>query len=231
MTARAAARPGAPIEAVVFDLGGVLIDWDPRHLYRKLLDDEEMERFLATVCTADWNRELDGGRSFAEAVNSLSREYPDHAELIAAYHQRWDEMLAGAIPSSVSVLDDLRASGVVVHALTNWSAETFGVARQRFPFLAWFDGIVVSGEVGITKPDPGIYRLLFERFSLEPERVVFIDDAPANVEAAAALGMHGIRFTSGQALRAELASLELVGEGPGREIPAEGLDRHVEVGS
>src|SRR5262249_49366287 len=136
------------IEAVVFDLGGVLIDWNPRHLYRKLFADAgAMEDFLATVCTQEWNQEQDSGRRWDQAVALLVARYPQHRELIAAYHHRWEEMLAGSIADSVAVLSDLKAGGGRLYALTNWSAEKFGIARARFDFLAWFDDIVVSGEV------------------------------------------------------------------------------------
>jgi hypothetical protein len=145
---------------VVFDLGGVLIDWDPRHLYRKLFarDEAAVEHFLATVCTHEWNRCQDAGRSFAEGARLLKAEHPDQAELIDAYGARFDEMIAGPIAGSVEILAELRDRGIPLYGLTNWSAETYPAALQRFAFLRWFRGILVSGEVGLIKPDPGERR-------------------------------------------------------------------------
>lgn len=198
------------MEAVVFDVGGVLVDWDPRHLYRKLLPDEAaVERFLAEVCTTAWNAEQDLGRPWAEAVASLSERFPDQAALIAAYHRRWGEMVAGAIDGTVAVLAELREAGVPLYALTNFSTETFAQARARFGFLDWFQGIVVSGQERLIKPDPRIYQVLLERYRLTPQTTVYLDDAPVNVAAARALGMTGLRFTDPHRLRADLAELGL----------------------
>jgi 2-haloacid dehalogenase len=198
-------------KAVVFDLGGVLIDWDPRHLYRKLLADEAaVEEFLATVCTPEWNAELDRGRPFAEGVAELVERHPEHAAAIAAYHERWPEMVAGDIPGTVEVLAELRAAGVPLYALTNWSAETFAITRGRFEFLEWFDGLMVSGEERITKPDPAIFQLLLDRFGLDPAATVFVDDSEANVAAARRLGIDAIRFTGHDELRRELVARRLL---------------------
>jgi len=196
----------------VFDLGGVLIDWNPRYLYRKLFDgdDAAMERFLAEVTTPEWNGEQDAGRTWAEAVDVLTRQHPEHATLIAAYAIRWPETLGEAIHSTVDVLDDLRRTGVRLFALSNWSAETFPIARPRYPFLEWFEGIVISGEVRMAKPDARVYRHMFERYSLDPATAVFIDDSEANVNAARELGMIAIRFDGADALRRALAGLGLL---------------------
>jgi 2-haloacid dehalogenase len=205
--------PGSPRPtAVVFDLGGVLIDWNPRYLYRQLFpgDEAAMESFLAEITTQDWNLQQDAGRPWAEAVESLTREHPEQAELIAAYRDRWAETLGEAIQPTVDVLDELRRSGVRLFALSNWSAETFPVARPRYPFLEWFEGIVISGEVGITKPDHRLYRLLLDRYGLDPATTVFIDDNEANVLAAEELGIIAIRFEDGPTLRRVLASLGLL---------------------
>ena len=198
---------------VVFDLGGVLVDWDPRYMYRQLFDDpDEMESFLAEVATAEWNAHQDAGRPWAEAVELLGAEHPQRRELIEAFHRRWPEMLAGEIPGTVDVLAELRAEGVRLVALSNWSAETFPVARERFDFLAWFEGIVISGDVGVNKPDRQIFEHLMEHFGIEPAEALFIDDSSANVEAAKALGLSAIQFTDAEALRRELVRLGLLPE-------------------
>ncbi|AGG88470.1 MULTISPECIES: HAD family phosphatase [Rhodanobacter] len=198
-------------DTVVFDLGGVLLDWNPRHLYRRLFDDEAaMERFLAEVCTAHWNERQDAGRPWREAIAGLSAQHPQHAGLIAAYRERWDEMLRGPIEGSVAILDELRARGVPLYALTNWSQETFPLARQRYGFMAAFRGIMVSGEERLIKPDPAIFRLLLSRHGLEAARTVYIDDAPRNVEAAARLGLHALHFRDPATLRAELCRTGLL---------------------
>jgi len=197
---------------VVFDLGGVLIDWDPRHLYRKLFlgDEAAMEDFLATVCTREWHRHHDAGRSFAEGARILKDQHPDKAELIDAFGARQDEMMAGAIAGSVEILGELRDRGTRLYALSNWPAEGFPAARDRFDFLAWFRGIVISGEIGAIKPEPRIYEALIERFAIDPTSAVFIDDVAANTAAARRFGMHAIHFTNPTALRAELVALGLL---------------------
>ena len=196
---------------VVFDLGAVLIDWNPRYLFRQLIDDpDEIERLLAEVTTAAWNHEQDRGRSWADAVAELVAIHPGHADLIRAYHERWPEMLGGPLQATVDLLAELRDAGVALYALTNWSAETFPIAIERYPFLAWFRGIVVSGEVGAAKPEPAVYEALIERYGVVPGQSVFIDDQPANVEAARRLGFTAIRFTDAVALRSELVGLGLL---------------------
>jgi len=199
-------------DIVVFDLGGVLIDWNPRHLYRKLFasDETTMEHFLATVCTHEWNRCQDAGRSFAEGARLLKAEHPEKAELIDAYGNRFDEMLAGPIAGAVEILAELWDRGVPLYGLTNWSAETYPAALERFAFLRWFRGILVSGEVGIIKPDPRIYGILIDRYRIDPRHAIFIDDVAENVDAAQRLGIYGIQFTDPDALRAELVALKLL---------------------
>jgi 2-haloacid dehalogenase len=196
----------------IFDLGGVLIGWDPRHLYRKLFDgdDEAMEHFLATVCTHEWNRGQDSGRSFAEGCRLLTEEHPHHAELIDAYGARFDETMAGPISGTVEILAELRDRGTPLYALSNFSAETFPLALQRFDFLGWFRGILISGAIGMLKPDPGIYRALLNRFAIDPRTAIFIDDVAANAAGADRVGILGIRFTTPTALRQELVRLKLL---------------------
>jgi 2-haloacid dehalogenase len=203
--------PTAPPTAVVFDLGGVLIDWNPRYLYRKLFDDEAaMERFLADVVSPEWNGQQDSGRTWAEAVEVLSREHPEQRDLIAAYWLRWQETLGDAIAPTVAILEELRGAGVRLYALSNWSAETFPVARPRYPFLDWFDGIVISGEEKVAKPDPAIFQHLLDRYGLDPATTVFIDDSEANVRAAAAEGITSRRFVNAATLRNDLRRLGLL---------------------
>lgn len=194
---------------VVFDLGGVLFDWDPRHLYRTLFDDEPaMERFLVEVVSHAWNVKQDAGRPFAEAIAEAKAEHPDHAAMIDVYFDRWPEMLRGAIDGSVALLRELHGANVPLYALTNWSSETFTHARA-YPFMDLFRGIVVSAEVGLVKPDPAIFAHLLETIGATAGDCVFIDDAPVNVEAARALGFVAVRFESPEKLRAELAGLGL----------------------
>jgi 2-haloacid dehalogenase len=201
-----------PIEAVVFDLGGVIIDWNPRHLYRKLFPGDEagMERFLAEVCTPEWNAALDRGRPFAEGIAELKAAHPDRVPLIEAYRDRWIEMLDGAIPGSVEILGELRERGVPFYALSNWSAETYPEAEPRFDFLAWFRGVLISGEVGVAKPEPAIFERLCERFRLQPGTTLFVDDAPPNVEAARGLGFAAALFRGAPDLRARLVAAGLL---------------------
>ena len=197
----------------VFDLGGVLLDWDPRHLYRKLFADEDaMEHFLATVCTTEWNQRQDAGRTFADAARELLPQHSDKLELIEAFGRRFDEMIQGEIAGSVAILSELKARGVPLYAITNWSAETFPPQRQRFAFLEWFRGIVVSGMEGVIKPDPRIFRVLLDRYDVDPRTAVFVDDVEDNAAAAAALGIHGIHFRSPDQLRRELAAVGLLPE-------------------
>lgn len=207
---------------MVFDLGGVLIDWDPRHLYRRLFagDERAMEAFLADVCSPEWNARQDAGRPWAEAVESLAQEFPAERDLIVAFDRRWAEMLGGPIAGSVAILRELGDRGMPVYALSNWSAEKFPVARARFPFLDWFDGIVISGDVGIAKPDPRIFQLLLDRHGLDPRSTVYIDDHEPNIAAAGHLGMVTLTFRGAAELRAGLQRLGILPEqapepGPG----------------
>jgi 2-haloacid dehalogenase len=208
----AGAASGKLRDVVIFDLGGVLIDWDPRHLYRKLFlgDDAAMEDFLANVCTGDWNRDQDMGRSCAAAARLLRARHPAKAELIDTYYARFDEMMAGPIHGSVEILYELHSRGTPLYGLSNFSAETYPLALRRFDFIRLLRNVIVSGEVRAIKPDPRIYQILFERCRIDPRRAVFIDDMPANVETARRLGVHGILFSGPDALRRELAELRLL---------------------
>ena len=172
-----------------------------------------MERFLAEVTTPQWNAAQDAGRPWAEAVEDLAARFPDQRPLIEAYWQRWPETLGAAIDGTVEVLADLRERGVRLLALSNWSAETFPIARERYSFLAWFEGIVISGEVGVAKPDARIFEALIEGHGIEPSRTVFVDDAEANVAVAEKLGFIGLRFVDPDTLRIDLERLGLLDHG------------------
>jgi 2-haloacid dehalogenase len=198
--------------AIVFDLGGVLVDWDPRYLYRRLFGDDAqaMERFLAEVCTSDWNRQQDAGRPFAQGVAELVARHPEHEVLIRAYDTRWEEMIAGPIVPSVEILKALKHTGHALHALSNWSSEKFALVRPKYEFFDWFDGILISGDVKLIKPDPKIFALLLQRMDRVAEECIFIDDLEVNVEAARELGFETIHFRSPAQLAGELAVLKLL---------------------
>jgi 2-haloacid dehalogenase len=200
-----------PPSAVVFDIGGVLLDWDPRHLYRKLFDDEEaMDRFLDQVCTLDWHAAHDRGIAAEESCATLAAAHPEQADLIYAWARRTEEMIAGPIEGTVEILAELRRAGVPCYGLTNMEAETYPKRLARYPFLSWFDGTVVSAHEGVIKPDAEIFNRLLTRFELEAERTVMIDDAPRNLQTAARLGMKPVRFTTPGRLRRELEALGLL---------------------
>jgi 2-haloacid dehalogenase len=204
------APPAAAPTTVVFDLGNVLLDWSPRRLYRTLIDDPvEREAFLADICTPTWHDAQDRGGSTHIATAELQARHPDQAELIGAFYSRWPEMTAGAMPATVDVMRELRAAGVRLLALTNWPADTFPPARNRFPFFAWFDGIVVSGNEGVAKPDPEIFQRLLVRYDVDPAAAVYIDDTPRHVETARALGMTGLVYTDATTLRRDLSAAGL----------------------
>ncbi|MDX1540711.1 MAG: HAD-IA family hydrolase [Geminicoccaceae bacterium] len=197
--------------AVVFDLGGVLIDGNPRHLYRHRFDDpERMEWFLAEVCNDAWNLEQDAGRPFELAIEEAAARHPEWRAMIEAYFDRWSEMLAGADEAAVGVLAELRDRGLELHALTNWSAETFPIARQRFGFLGWFETILVSGEEQLVKPDLRIFYLLARRTGRRPQACVYIDDSRPNVVAAEKVGFDAIHYKDGPTLREEMIERRLL---------------------
>jgi 2-haloacid dehalogenase len=199
-------------DTVIFDLGGVLIDWNPRYLYRKLFDGDEaaMERFLANVCTMAWHTQHDAGAPFAETREALKQTCPGHDMLIDAFGDRHREMFRGAIDDSVALLERLAAKGTPLFAVTNWPAETFPWARQTFAFLGHFRDIAVSGVERIMKPDPRLFQLLFARNAIDPATAVYIDDSARNVEVARTLGLHGVHFRSPAQLEKELVALQLL---------------------
>jgi len=198
------------LTTAVFDLGGVLIDWDPRHLYRQLFTDPgEMEDFLARVCTPDWHRAHDLGEDITESCRRLARRYPGHRDMIMVWAERCEEMAAGQFDETVGVLREVKAAGLRCLALSNMEPATFATRRARFGFMDWFDGFVISGIEGVAKPDRRIFQILLRRYRLEPAATVFIDDSPANVEAARGLGMTALRYISAGRLRGQLRSLGL----------------------
>lgn len=200
------------IDTAVFDLGKVLLDWSPGYFYRAHFGDDEagLAHFLAEVIHPAWITEMDAGKPTATAIAELSARHPRHARLIALWAEGWDQMLRGDIPGTVRILEALRSRGTRLYSITNFSTETYPRARARFPFMGWFEHTVVSGELGIVKPDRRIFEHAIERCRLEPARSVLIDDMPANVEAARACGFHAVRFTTPEALRADLAAYGLL---------------------
>ena len=197
---------------IVFDIGNVLLDWDPRALYRKIFASEaEVEWFLTHVCNSAWNLEQDRGRSFEEAIAEATARHPDQAQAIAAYHLRWPETLTHVIDGSVAVLEDLHAQDTPLYAITNWNQDKFRQTKARYDFLHHFRDIVVSGDEKLLKPDPAIYRLLLERNGLNASDCLFIDDSLKNVAGAQAVGMQAYHFTSPNQLREHLVSIGALG--------------------
>lgn len=194
---------------IVFDLGGVLIDWNPQYLYRKIFAKEaDIQQFLEQVCHQEWNAQQDAGNSLAEATEERIRKFPHLEDEIRAYYERWTEMLGGAVEPTVEILEEfVKDPNYRVFALTNWSHETYPLAQEIFPFLGWFEGVIVSGEEKIKKPDPRLYQILCERFSIAPQDTIFIDDSQANVTVAEELGFKTIHFRAPEQLRSELSNL------------------------
>jgi len=200
------------INTIIFDLGNVLISWDPNRLYKKIFsDDDERAHFLNNICTGDWNVQQDAGRTIEEATQLLVSQHPDYKNEIEAFYGRWTEMFGGAIQGTVEILKQLKAENKVrLYALTNWSAETFPYAIENFDFLQIFEGILVSGEEKLIKPDARIYHLMMERYNITPTEAVFIDDSEKNIVGANAIGLHGVHFTESEKLRKELEALGLI---------------------
>jgi 2-haloacid dehalogenase len=200
------------IDTIIFDLGGVLIDWNPRHLYRKIFKtEEEIDWFLKNVCTHEWNEQQDAGRPFDEATSELIEKFPEHSVAIQAWYGRWHETINGAITETVELLDLIkRGKKHRLYALTNWSAETFPWALNNFEFLQWFEGIVVSGVEKTRKPFPGFYQILFDRYNVNPVNALFIDDNADNIVAGKALGLETIHFQSPRQLQGELIKYNIL---------------------
>jgi 2-haloacid dehalogenase len=200
------------INTVIFDLGGVLIDWNPRYLYRKIFKtEEEINWFLENVCTPEWNDQQDAGRSFEEATEELVTKFPEHELAIRAWYGRWNETINGRIHETVELLKEIKESKKYkLYALTNWSAETFPWALANFEFLHWFEGIVVSGVEKSRKPFPEFYKILFDRYQINPAQAIFIDDNIKNVEGALKVGLPTIHFQSAEQTRKELAKAKVI---------------------
>jgi 2-haloacid dehalogenase len=194
-------RETEPVDAVVFDLGGVVLDWDPLHLYEKVFaDPEDARRFLAEVCTLEWHAQHDLGTPMDETIPALCAEHPHHADAIRAWRERYIEMIDGTIDGMTELIEHLASSGVPMYALTNMPAEVWPELVEAYPIVLAFDGVVVSGEEFIVKPDPKLFQLLAERFDLAPNRTVFVDDSPRNVDSAWTLGFRAVRFESASQL-------------------------------
>jgi 2-haloacid dehalogenase len=197
---------------IIFDLGGVLIDWNPQYLFRKIFANEsDMKQFLEQVCTPEWNEEQDAGRTIKEATEDLVTKFPEHEQPIRAYYGRWEEMLGGAFEDAVEVFKELKETNKYkIYALTNWSAETFPIALEKYPFLKWFDGVVVSGTEKMRKPFPEFYNILLDRYAVKAGEAVFIDDNERNITAAKKMGLDAISFVNAGQLRNELRQRQIL---------------------
>ena len=200
------------IKNIIFDLGGVLIDWNPDYVFKEVfIDDEKLAWFYREICTMDWNENQDAGYPLKKATEERIALFPQYEDWIRLYYGRWEEMLGESIQGTVDLLKQcVESPALKVVALTNWSAETFPIALKKFDFLQWFEGIVVSGEEMTRKPFPDIYQTTLKRFDLKPEQSLFIDDNKRNIEAAKALGIHCIHFSSPQQLEKELKKLNVL---------------------
>ena len=200
------------IDTIIFDLGAVLIDWNPRHFYRKIFKtEEEITWFLENICTHEWNEKQDAGRSFEEATEELLQKFPEHEFAIRAWYDRWQETMNGPIQGTVDILKEIRDSKKFrLYALTNWSEQTFPWAMDQFEFLHWFEGIVVSGHEKTRKPFPDFFQILFDRYNVNPANALFIDDSLRNIEGAKAVGLSGIHYQSPEQLKKELGRIKVI---------------------
>ncbi len=195
----------SPIRAAIFDFGGVLLDWNPRNLYRHLIEDPlQIDQFLSEIKFTEWNQQQDKGRPFSLGIAELSKQFPQYADLIRAYHDRWIESIAGPITGSIALLGKLKGLGYLLHGLSNWSAETFPIACAEYDFFKLFDGIIISGEVKLIKPDPAIFMLTLKRIGLAASECLLVDDSRPNIITARALGFSTIEFRSPGQLELEL---------------------------
>lgn len=198
-------------DTVVFDFGGVLIDWNPRYLYRDIFEDEqEMEWFLKNVCTEEWNTLQDEGFLFSELIPPLQKQYPEFSDKIKMYQSRWREMVRGEITETIKILREIQVKNYPVYGLTNWGSETFPIVFKQFEFLRRLKGIVVSGDEKLIKPDPRLFEILIKRFALKPEHCIFIDDSVKNIQTANEIGFKTIHFVSPENLRNDLQLLDVL---------------------
>ena len=198
------------IRNIVFDFGGVLIDWNPEYLFRDVFRDRsEMDHFLENICNSDWNERQDAGRPLSEAIRTLQERHPDYHDEIRMYYEQWTTMLGGPIEDNAALLEPLR-SRYRLFGLTNWSAETFPIAREMYSLFEWFEGSVISGEERLKKPDERIYRVLLERYGLKSAESLFIDDRLDNVQAAEGLGFQTIHLAEGKNLETEFRLLGIL---------------------
>jgi len=198
-------------KTIVFDLGGVLLDWNPRYLYSQLFPDlEELDYFLEEVCSPAWNAQMDASKPFQEAIDELIPQHPAYSEQIQAYFTRWKEMMGGTIPGAVDILRELKYQGRPLAALSNWSTETFPKVKEDYEFLEWFDPLILSGELGVAKPDPEIFNHLLQELQVRAENCLFIDDSSENIREAERQGFDTIHFKSPELLREELIDRKLL---------------------
>ena len=200
------------IQAIVFDFGGVLINWDPHRVFQKFFsnDNQAVANFMAEIGFSEWNLKQDEGFPFAQAVTELSAQFPQYAHIIRAYDVLWEDSITGIIPQTVELLHKLKAAGYPLYGLTNWNSEKFSLVRHKYDFFKLFDEIVVSGEVKLIKPDPAIYRLLLQKINLSPDACLIIDDSATNVEESRKMGFVGLHFTSSEQLESELRRLNVL---------------------
>jgi len=192
-------------KTIVFDLGGVLIDWNPSHLYEKIFSDQdEMEYFLKEICSLDWNSQMDVDKSFLDAIDELIPKFPQYEDQIRAYYLRWEEMIRGDIPGTVEVLREMKEAGYPLAALSNWSSETFPRIKDQYDFLSWFSPLMISGYIGYKKPDPEPFQILLHELGRDAGDCLFIDDMEDNIQEARRQGFEVIHFTSPEKLRQEL---------------------------
>jgi 2-haloacid dehalogenase len=200
------------VKAILFDFGNVLLEWNPRHIYRRYFpgNEEAMEQFLEEVSFMDWNAQQDKGRPFTEGVADLSRQYPHYSDLIQAYHDNWRESIGAALSGTVELMKRLKEAGYLVYGLSNWSAETFPLVREKFDFFSLLDDIIISGEVGTIKPEPEIFQVALRRIGRHAQECLFIDDASANIDQAQKMGFVTVLFESPEQLEEEVHRLGLL---------------------
>jgi 2-haloacid dehalogenase len=200
------------IKAIIFDFGNVLLEWNPRYVYQRFFpnDPEGIERFLEEVNFMEWNMHQDKGRPFVEGVAVLSKQFPHYSHLIQAYHDHWIDSVGEPVTGTISILKQLKRAGYALYGLSNWSAETFPYARQKYDFFELFDDMVISGEVGHVKPDPEIFHMMLTKIQRPPKECLFIDDSLPNIYQAQKMGFGTIHFQSPEQLEAALHEFKIL---------------------